>query len=103
MTDPNGIERSLTIPSGISRPAMKQVSDQDRARGPWTSPRNGEMYQPPWPEIDNPILRYLLHKFQASVDAGMDVMGAAASLAAHSWFEGGIENYDRGRSDSERS
>lgn len=60
------------------------------------------MFQPPWPELENPALQYLLHRFQASVDAGMNLPTAAASLAAHSWFEGGIANYDRGQADARR-
>lgn len=35
-----------------------------------------------------------------SVDAGMDPQTAAWQLAVHSWFEGGIENYDRGQRDA---
>jgi hypothetical protein len=81
--DPDDIERSLMIPENIAVPAMRLVQQQDAVRGDWDSPREGEMYQPPWPEIDNAGLRYLLHKFHACVDAGMDIRVAAASLAAH--------------------
>lgn len=42
----------------------------------------------------------LLLKAEASVAAGMDVRTAMTQLAVHAWFEGGIENYDRGRQDA---
>jgi hypothetical protein len=94
------IESSLIIPSDIAEPAMKLVQEQDAARGDWDNPRQGETFQPPWPERGDPALRYLLFKFDAFVDAGIDPKEAAVTLAAHAWLEGGIANYDRGQRDA---
>jgi len=96
------IEHALSIPSDIAVPAMKLVEKQNEARGDWGNPRENDMPQVPWPEVGNPALRYLLHKFTASVDAGMDLETAATSLAAHSWFEGGVAGYDHGQADARR-
>jgi hypothetical protein len=96
------IEHSLSIPSDIALPAMDLVEKQNQDRGDWGNPRDNEMPDVPWPEVGSPALRYLLHKFRASVEAGMDVETAATSLAVHSWFEGGVAGYDRGQVDARR-
>jgi hypothetical protein len=44
----------------------------------------------------------LLYKAQASMDAGMDIKVAMLQLAVAAWFEGGVENYDRGQRDARR-
>ncbi len=48
------------------------------------------------------MLRYLLIKAEKSIAAGMDQRTALLQLAVHAWFEGGIENYDRGQMDGRR-
>lgn len=79
--------------------AWNHVSEQDRRRGPWVSPRRGEMPEPPWPATDNPVLWALLDQARHHViEKGWDA--ALLHLATHSWFEGGIEGYDRGQRDA---
>jgi hypothetical protein len=48
------------------------------------------------------MLRFLLWKATTSVEAGMDARSAVTQLAVHAWYEGGVENYDRGRRDATR-
>jgi hypothetical protein len=93
----------LTIPDDIADPAIIRTEAQDADRGGrWASPRAAEQPDPPWPSLDSPVLRYLLVKAEASVSAGMDIGTALMQLAVHAWFEGGIENYDRGQADGRR-
>jgi hypothetical protein len=54
------------------------------------------------PAENSPMLRFLLWKATASIEAGMDLRSALTQLAVHAWFEGGVENYDRGRRDATR-
>jgi len=75
---------------------------QDMDRGPWRSPRDAERPHPPWPADDEPVLWYLVDKAKASIAAGTDLETALLYLASHAWFEGGIENYDRGQWDARR-
>lgn len=48
----------------------------------------------PWPADDNAMLAYLLHtarsRFESGPDAG-DLRTVLVWLAAHAWFEGGID------------
>lgn len=99
---PDEIERGLTIPADIANPALEYVATQDAERGDWANPRDARQPDAPWPDADNPMLRLLLHKAQASIEAGMDIEMATLQLAVHAWFEGGVENYDRGQHDARR-
>ncbi|MBB3041246.1 hypothetical protein [Nocardioides soli] len=99
---PDEIEDSLSIPEEVVQPAVAKMQAQDAERGDWPSPRETRMPEQPWPAPDDPMLRFLLHKAKASIDAGMDVGIAMVQLATHAWFEGGIENYDRGVRDGRR-
>ena len=95
------IENALIIPISIAGPLFTLQKAQDAVRGEWTSQRGTEQPNAPWPDVGSPALQYLLHKFHASVDAGMDIEVAALQLAVHCWYESGIENYDRGQSDAQ--
>ena len=97
---PDEIEVSLVTPAEIARAILRHMDRQDQMRGDWPSPRNVNQPSPPWPASDSPMLRLLLWKAQASIDAGMDTSTAMLQLAVHAWFEGGVENYDRGRHDA---
>jgi hypothetical protein len=99
---PNEIEAGLSLPDTIVDPALERVANQDHTRGDWTSPREATQPNPPWPDEDNPMMRFLLAKAIASVEAGMERDIAMLQLAAHAWFEGGIEGYDRGQRDARR-
>lgn len=69
-------------------------------RGGWPTPRTAKMPEPPWPSPDNPMLAALLHDARKNLaDLGVDA--AMIQLATHSWFEGGIEGYDRGLRDAQ--
>jgi hypothetical protein len=96
------IEGSLIIPANIASPLLAYAQAQDATRGEWASQRGMEQPDGPWPDVDNPALQYLLHKFHASIEAGMDTEVAALQLAVHCWYESGIDNYDRGQSDARR-
>lgn len=100
---PQEIEDSLVTPTGLATLIQQFAARQDAERGDWPSPRTTPQGTPPWPEPDNDMLRYLLWKAEASIKAGMDVELALLQLAVHTWFEGGIENYDRGRQDALRT
>ncbi len=99
--DPDQIERSLVTPHDIADPLLKHKDAQDAARGDWASPRAARQPSPPWPDENCPVLRYLLWKANESLDHGMDIRTALIQLAVHAWFEGGVENYDRGRRDGQ--
>ncbi|WP_214319413.1 hypothetical protein [Nonomuraea sediminis] len=92
----------LTVPDDIASPMMKYVENQDLQRGDWQSPRAGEMPAPPWPDQDNPTLRFLLWKADQRVRNGMPPSQVMLDLAVHAWFEGGIEGYDRGQRDARK-
>ena len=98
---PDEFEESIRIPPDVATPAMSKRDVQDATRGDWPDPRDARQGVPPWPQENDPMLRYLLHKAVASMDAGMPVRDAMLTLAVHAWFEGGVENYDRGRHDGE--
>jgi hypothetical protein len=97
---PDEIEIGLTVPKDIANATVSWAETQDKERGDWPSQREVPQPQPPWPSQDNPVMRYLLWKAKASVDAGMKPADAMIVLAVHAWFEGGIEGYDRGQRDS---
>jgi hypothetical protein len=92
---PDGIEASLVLPDAVIEALLAKKVEQDEGRGDWPSPRAASQPHPPWPDEDSPVLRFLLQKANASIDAGMDVRTAMVQLGVHAWFEGGIENYDR--------
>ena len=51
--------------------------------------RDSDMPQFPWPDADNPMLEYLVHRSEEMADS--DGRPAAVIwLAAHAWFEGAI-------------
>jgi hypothetical protein len=100
---PENIEASLEIPAEIAGPAMSKPKEQAAGRGDWSDPREARQPDSPWPDGDDPMLRYLLYKAHASLDAGMDPEVALLQLAVHAWFEGGVENYDRGQRDARRT
>jgi hypothetical protein len=93
---PEEIEASIELPEGVLDAVLTEMTRQDVDRGEWVSPRTAQQPDPPWPATSSPIFAYLLQKAAASIAAGMPVRDACITLAAHSWFEGGIENYDRG-------
>jgi hypothetical protein len=96
----NNDSDDLTAPRPIAEACMAEAIRQDQERGDWPSPRNADQPFPPWPQRDSPVLRYLLYKARAQLDAGADVDSVLLDLAVHAWFEGGIENYDRGQRDA---
>lgn len=100
---PDEIEASLMIPAEVAEPVFSYKEAQDAARdGRWPSPREANQPDSPWPSQDNVMLRYLLVKADQSIAAGMDLRTALLQLAVHAWFEGDIENYDRGQVDGRR-
>ena len=100
---PDEIEASLLLPDDITESIVVYKEDQDTIRGArWPSPREANQPSPPWPSQDNVMLRYLLIKAEKSIAAGMDRRTALSQLAVHAWFEGGVENYDRGQMDGRR-
>ena len=102
MQDPDAIEASLLIPEDVASAVIPYCRQQDESRGGWASLRDAEQPDAPWPAADNAMLRFLLTKAELSVRAGMDVRTALLQLGVHAWFEGGIENYDRGQRDARR-
>ncbi|TDO45923.1 hypothetical protein EV643_112253 [Kribbella sp. VKM Ac-2527] len=52
--------------------------------------RERQMPQPPWPANDNPMLGYLLTRAQ-EIAANEGQRTALVWLAAHAWFEGGLD------------
>ena len=92
-------EPSLPDPHMTIQLAAERRLQQEATRGPWASPRDTPHPEPPWPSPDNPILWYLVDKARASIDAGTPVTEVLLHLATQAWFEGGVENYDRGQWD----
>jgi hypothetical protein len=99
---PDEIEASMIVPGDVADGVINLRSAQDAHRGQWQSPRDARQPDPPWPAENSPMLRFLLWKANASVEAGMDVRSALTQLAVHAWYEGGVENYDLGRRDATR-
>ena len=97
---PNQHEPTPPDPETVVGLAAERRILQDIARGDWPSPRDSERPHPPWPADDEPILWFLVDKARASIEAGTDLEATLLYLAAHAWFEGGIENYDRGQWDA---
>ena len=58
------------------------------------------MPYPPFPDPENPVLEYLVRAAETSLRQGENIQLTLVHLAAHAWFEGGVEGYDRGRSDA---
>ena len=54
----------------------------------------GHGARPPWPELGNPMLEHLLDRARAIADHD-GVEQAFVWLAAHAWFEGGIDYANR--------
>ncbi len=90
------------VPDDIAQPAMRIVEDQDASRGDWLSPRDRTIPEPPWPDENSPMLRFLLWKAARRIERGMPVNEALLDLAVHAWFEGGVEGYDRGQRDARK-
>lgn len=97
---PDEIEAAIQLPKRVLDAVLTETTRQDVDRGDWPSPRTAQQPDAPWPATNSPIFAYLLQKASASIAAGMPVREACITLAAHSWFEGGIENYDRGQVDA---
>ena len=83
---------SNLVPGDTNGNADVFVRDVSEARQP----------APPWADTGDAMLRLLLYKAQSSMDAGMDSQVAMLQLAVHAWFEGPVENYDRGQRDARR-
>jgi len=97
---PDEIEASIQLPASVLDAVVAETARQDVDRGDWASLRVAQQPDAPWPATHSPIFAYLLLKATASIAAGMPVRDACITLAAHSWFEGGVENYDRGQVDA---
>lgn len=96
------IEAGLSLPAEVVEPTLSYIAAQDAERGDWSSPRVAEQPDAPWPAEDNLMLRFRLQRARASLEAGMDPMVTVLQATAHAWFEGGIENYDRGQRDARK-
>ena len=95
-------EGGLSLLPEVVEPTLGYIAAQDAERGDWLDPRDAKQPEAPWPDENNPMLKFLLQKARASLDAGMDPMVAVLQATAHARFEGGIENYDRGQRDARR-
>src|SRR5450631_2834548 len=94
------IEEHLNLPDSIKADMWLEADRQDDERGDWANPRGAEMPLPPWPNEDSPIVKYLLAMGGAYLTAGLDIDTVLVWVIVHSWYEGGIENYDRGQRDA---
>ncbi|GAA0612077.1 helix-turn-helix domain-containing protein [Kribbella sandramycini] len=92
----------LVVPEGIGTAVLAWSDSQEQKRGNWPDPRKAQQPQPPWPSQDNPVMRYLLWKADAYIEAGVDPVEVMVDLAVTAWFEGGVEGYDRGQHDARR-
>lgn len=90
------------MPEGETNRAMlRWVGKQDAERGPWESQRRKKMPDPPFPDPDNPMLKYLLEQAVQQLTTGDETINNVLThLAVHAWYEGGIEGYDRGQRDA---
>lgn len=65
--------------------------EQDMRLRDWPTQRVGQMPDPSWPSVENPMLAALLHDGRKNIANGMSVDVAMLQLATHCWFEGGVE------------
>lgn len=49
----------------------------------------------PWPEDDNPMVRFLIDQGVRAIEAMDDLESAVAWIVAHAWFEGVIDERSR--------
>lgn len=73
---------------------------QDGARGNWASPRDAPQPEPPWPDVNSVMIKFLIAKAVECLNAGMEPSAVITQCAVHAWFEGGVEGYDGGRRDA---
>lgn len=92
----------------MEHPIVKYVKAQDAERGSWRSPRQdaldagpNALPSPPFPEVDNPMMQYIITRADAMAATGLSLETIIPWVAAHGWMEGHIEGYDLGRWDTE--
>lgn len=95
--DIEDINKYTNLPKPLADAVHAKLDAQEAARGDWPDPRKAEQGQPPWPDPHDPILEFLLYQAKVQLDAGADATHVMLMLGVHAWFEGGVENYDRGR------
>ena len=96
------IEATVDLPDGMLDSVMPYIEAQDAARGAWPSPRDSAQPHAPWPTPENPMFQFLVKKAQLTAAGGADLDLVIMQIAIHAWFEGGIENYDRGQAHGRR-
>jgi hypothetical protein len=58
--------------------------------------REAVMPEPPWPDLNDDMLAFLLARYHEICETSSD-HGAAVWLAVHAWFEGGLAERTRQR------
>lgn len=96
------IENGFDIPNNIVSAMTSFEKAQDETRGEWPSNRLTGVPGASLGSREHPMVGWLIEIFHAKIAAGVDVKAAALSLALNSWFEGGVESYDRGQRDARR-
>ena len=56
--------------------------------------RTAEMPEPPWPDTDNPMLRYLLQGAEAMLKRGTEPREVLLQALVHGWSEGFMAAFD---------
>ena len=54
-----------------------------------------EQPDPPYPDQDNPMLRYLVHGASALLETGVPAETVILQAVVHAWYEGNIEGREQ--------
>lgn len=91
------------LPERLLEAVADYLLDQEQQRGGRPTPRvmavavgANRLAVPPFPDVNNDMLAYLMNKAKAQLDDGMDPASVIVHLASHAWMEGHIEGFDYG-------
>lgn len=97
------------LPQGLMNKVQEYLCVQAERRGGQPTPRTlavatspTELATPPFPEVGNPMMSFLVLSAERQLETGLPVRNVLVHLAAHSWMEGHVEGFDHGYAHPER-
>lgn len=105
----NGARMTDHIADATSQAFLRRIDSYITAQET-EDDRKAEMPEPPWPDEQNVMLKYLvaradeimMDRFTSIATAGDAFNEAVMYLSVHAWFEGGLAERARSRGVSER-